>query len=123
MMIETIIEIESLKQFTLLLTKNPGLLIIKFGADWCSPCKRIESLVNKWFMKMPNNVQTVLVNIDKSIEIYSYLKNKKMLNGIPCILMYKKGNLGYGFDDAINNSNRNEIDQFFLRSLNESKNY
>ena len=35
---------------------NPGLILIKLGAEWCAPCKRIEPLVNKWYSKMPNNV-------------------------------------------------------------------
>ena len=41
-----------------------------------------------------------------------------MLNGIPGILMYKKGNNGHIFDDAVNNSNAQEVDDFFMRCLN-----
>ena len=30
--------------------------IIKLGATWCGPCKKIEPLVNDWLQKMPINV-------------------------------------------------------------------
>ena len=118
-MIETINEIENMDSFKKILEINPGLVIIKFGADWCGPCKKIEGMVMDWFSKMPNNVQTVYVDIDESFEVYAFLKNKKMLNGIPGILMYKKGNIGYIFDDAVNNSNCKEIDDFFSRCLKQ----
>lgn len=116
-MLKTIYEIENVTDFTNLLEKNPGLLILKFGAEWCNPCKKIEEQVMSWFTKLPSNVQTVLLDIDKSAQLYIYLKNKRMLNGIPGILMYKKGNLHYVFDDAVNNSNTEEIDKFFERCL------
>ena len=42
---------------------------------------------------MSNNIRTVTLDIDKSFDVYAALKNKKMLNGIPAILMYKKSPL------------------------------
>lgn len=116
-MTDTIYEITSIQEFRNLLVQNPGLLIIKFGADWCKPCRNIEKQVNIWFKKMPSTIQTVFVNIDISTKLYALLKNKKMLIGIPAILMYKKGNHSYIFDDMVNNSNIVEIDNFFIRCL------
>lgn len=114
---DTISKIESLNEFKRLLMTNPGLLIIKFGAEWCGPCKKIENNVKEWCSKMPKNVQTAIVDIDESFELYAYLKNKKMLKGIPGILMYKKNNDSYIFDDSVNTSNIDEIDDFFKRCL------
>jgi hypothetical protein len=48
---------------------------------------------------------------------FAYLKNKKMLKGIPAILMYKKDNKSYVFDDAVNTSNLDEINDFFNRCI------
>jgi thioredoxin-like negative regulator of GroEL len=111
-------EIESIKEFQTLLERNPGLLIIKIGATWCGPCRRIESQVDSWFQIMPDTVQTVLVDCDRSCAFYTLMKKRKMLQGIPGILAFKKGNLELVFDDAVNNSDIKEIDEFFLRCLN-----
>ena len=116
-MLDTITTIENLNEFNELLSINPGLLIVKFGAEWCGPCKKVETDVKKWFERMPNNVQTVMLDIDESFELYAYLKNKKMLKGIPAILMYKKDNKSYIFDDAVNTSNLDEINDFFMRCV------
>ena len=32
-----------------ILEKNNGVIIIKFTATWCGPCKKIEALVNQYF--------------------------------------------------------------------------
>ena len=98
-MLKTIYEIENVTEFANLQGKNPGLLILKFGADWCAPCHKIDKQVLSWFSKMPDNVQTVSLDVDKSCSLYMHLKSKRMLNGIPGILMYKKGNLQHVFDD------------------------
>lgn len=116
---ETIQGIDSLDHFKQILANNPGQVIIKFGADWCKPCKQIEKQVLAWFEKMPNTVQTVLVDVDESFEIYAYMKSRKMIRGIPMILMYLKGNMEYTFDDSVSGSNPTEIDMFFQRCLNK----
>lgn len=121
-MLETITTIEGLKEFNELLTNNPGLLIIKFGAEWCGPCKRIESDIINWFKEMPNNVQTAIIDIDESFEIFAYLKNKKMCKSIPVILMYKKGNETYIFDDAVNTSYVSDINSFCERCIVAAEN-
>lgn len=119
---DTIRIIQGLSEFKHLLSNNPGLLIIKFGAEWCGPCKRVEKTIVEWCNQMPNNVQTAIVDIDESFELYAYLKNKKMCKSIPAILMYIKGNESYIFDDAVNTSNVDEINSFFERCLDASEN-
>jgi thioredoxin-like negative regulator of GroEL len=116
---ETIHGIESLQDFKNILENNPGQVIIKFGAEWCKPCKQIEGQVVSWFSKMPDTVQTVLVDVDESFEVYAYMKSRKMIRGIPAILMYLKGNTEYTYDDSVSGSNAAEIDMFFQRCLNK----
>jgi thiol:disulfide interchange protein len=118
-MLPTIIEIKNMFEFKHFLENNPGLLIISLSATWCVPCSRVKGQIEQWFTKMPDNIQTISIDIDKSTEVYTYLKKKKMLKGVPAILCFNKRNKGMFFDHAINTSNKNDIDEFFY-SFKES---
>ena len=37
---------ESRQEFLDILKVNPGFIVVKFGADWCGPCKKIHDEVN-----------------------------------------------------------------------------
>jgi thiol-disulfide isomerase/thioredoxin len=78
----------SRQDFLNLLAKNPGLVILKLGATWCGPCKKIKSLCEEWFSKLPSNVIIVDIDIDETMELYMALKKYKMVNGIPSILSF-----------------------------------
>jgi thiol-disulfide isomerase/thioredoxin len=95
------------------LTKNTGLLIIKLGAEWCGPCKKIESAVNFYMSHMPANATCVMVDIDESFDLYSFLKFKKVVNGIPSILMYEKGNTNFIPDEVHIGSDVAKVQMFF----------
>ena len=111
-----IVTILSKQQFQdLLLNHNPGVIIIKFGADWCGPCKRIEHQVNVSMNQMPDNVKNIILNIDESFELYGFLRTKKMVTSIPTLLAYYKNNTSYVPDDCIVGADTVEIDSFFRR--------
>jgi len=112
-----ITEIASVADFAQLLQNNQGLIILKYGAEWCGPCKKIEGLVNEWYSKMPPDVQCGLIDVDKNIELYGFLKSKKRINGIPAIMCYVKGNTHYIPDDMVVGADPAQINGFFQRSL------
>jgi thiol:disulfide interchange protein len=105
------------QEFANLLQANPGLVIIKFGADWCGPCKMIEQDVMAGFNSMPDNVQCVMVDIDVSVDLYAFLKMKKMVNGVPAILCYKKGNTSFVPDEGVGGADKIKVRQFFQNCL------
>lgn len=107
----------SVLAFKDLLLQNPGHIVIKFGAEWCGPCKKIESLVDQWFSAMPESVSTHIVDIDESFELYALLKTKRQINGIPSILCYKQGNTDIIPDYAVAGLDVNQIAIFFQRVL------
>jgi thioredoxin 1 len=112
-----ITEISSLDQFAEQLKTNPGLLILKFGATWCGPCKRIEPLVHDWLEKLPENIQFCMIDIDECFDLYVFLQKKKMINGVPGILCYYKNNLNYIPNDSVVGADANQINAFFERCI------
>ena len=115
-----ITEIPSLDQFAEQLKTNPGLLILKFGAVWCGPCKRIEPLVHDWLEKLPDNVQFCMIDIDECFDLYVFLQKKRMINGVPGILCYYKNNLNYIPNDSVVGADANQINAFFERCIKVS---
>ena len=110
-------EITHVKHFAELLHSNPGKIILKFGATWCSPCKCIETQVYHWIDKMPSTVQSIILDIDVSYEVYAYLHQKKMIPGIPALLCYTQGNLSYVPDDSVIGADTKQINLFFQRCM------
>ena len=108
-------EIPSRDAFFHLLKNNPGLIIIKLGAEWCGPCKQIKNVVHAFFASSPPEVVCADIDVDQSFDFYSFLKSKKMVNGIPVLLCYKKDNFTYSPDDVITGSDAGQLHQFFKR--------
>jgi thioredoxin 1 len=115
-----ITDIPSLDQFAEQLKANPGLLILKFGATWCGPCKRIEPLVHEWVENLPENIQFCMIDIDDCFDLYVFLQKKKMINGVPGILCYYKNNLNYIPNDSVVGADANQINAFFERCIKVS---
>lgn len=105
----------SKESFQELLTTNTGALIIKFGAEWCGPCKKIDPLVYKWMSKISENpkMKCAIIDVDECFEVYAFLKNKKQLNGVPAILCYAKGNLSWIPNHSVIGADENQVNIFF----------
>lgn len=112
-----ITSIASLADFQTILKNNPGVVVLKMGAEWCGPCKRIHREVVQGFAAMPANVQKVVLDIDESIELYSYLKKKRRVNGIPAILSWNRGNDTDVPDDGVLGGDGQQVIAFFQRIL------
>jgi len=112
---QVISNFENRNDFLKLLKLNPGLVIVKLGASWCGPCKKIAHLVDAFFASSPPDVICADIDVDDSIDLYSYLKTKRMVNGIPVILMYKRGNVSFIPDDSVTGADPGALDAFFKR--------
>lgn len=117
-----ITEIKTKQQFIDLLQANTGVFIIKFGAEWCGPCKQIERHVNELISKMPANVMCAIIDIDECFEMYAFMKKNKMVKSIPTLLAYNKGNVTYIPDDNTIGSDLNQLYAFFKRCENAANN-
>jgi thioredoxin-like negative regulator of GroEL len=98
-----------------LLPNNPGIILIKLGADWCGPCKKIKETVHGFFAQSPPEVICADINVDKCPKFYTFLQSRKMVNGIPVLLCYIKGNNTWIPDDSITGADPIELHNFFTR--------
>tara|TARA_Y100000816_G_scaffold292192_1_gene286308 strand:+ start:10370 stop:10723 length:354 start_codon:yes stop_codon:yes gene_type:complete len=105
--------IEDKNEFSSLLNKNPGFIVIKFGAEWCGPCKLIHEDVHNHFNCLPENVLCYDLDVDDNFELFAYLKTKKQISSIPAILAWKKGNTMVGPDYSVVGGNKEKINDFF----------
>ena len=67
--------------------------VIKFGAEWCGPCKMyepiLENLKEKYDAKTPADVSIMSIDIDENPDMAS----KYSIRNIPTTLFMKEGNV------------------------------
>ena len=97
-MSKIITEFESRHEFLRFLQHNPGFIVVKFGASWCGPCKNIEPGLQKFFSKCPANVVCCDIDVDASSDLHSFMKSKKMVPGVPAVLVWEQGNTSFAPD-------------------------
>ena len=101
-----------------MLKLNPGVFIFKFGAEWCGPCKAIKKYIDNVSLVLPVNTMYIYnVDVDECFDLYAYLKQKKMITGIPTLLAYKMGNTYFAPDASISGTNEADLTHFFNTCL------
>lgn len=63
-----------------------GFVAVKFGAIWCSPCKKLEPIMDK-LEKEFSNVKFVSVDIDD----IPNLAKQYQIRSLPTIILFKNG--------------------------------
>ena len=111
-------EVHDRDQFLAILKENPGIMVFKFGADWCKPCETIKDDVEQYFANTPDNVVCFDLDIDESFDLYAFLKSKKMVTGVPSILAYIKGNESFASDFAYSFSGGKDALKIFFDTVN-----
>ena len=110
--------------FTLQRSFSNRIIVVKFGAEWCGPCKKIKPLWNEWISLIPNNIVIVDIDIDESIDLYVQLKAKKMVKGVPTILAFYgdvKRDQWYIPDDSVSGGNEGDVKNFMNRCFIKAK--
>ena len=94
------------------------ILIIKFGADWCGPCKKIAPNYIDFIKTAPSNIIFADIDIDESIDLYMSLKRNKMVSGIPVFFAYYgdvKRDKWFIQEDSIIGGDVKLVTEFFAR--------
>jgi thioredoxin 1 len=94
---------DQLKQFV----KANKVVIVKFKAEWCGPCKRIDPLFNN-LMNQYKNIAYAVVDVDDGSGIASYLR----IRSIPTMVSYLDGDV----NDILSSSSENDIKAFVSKA-------
>jgi thiol-disulfide isomerase/thioredoxin len=106
----------TLQQLKEILDNNTKVVIIRFTASWCGPCQRILPYFNSMADIIKENGGTVLtIDIDQCIEIYTYYKSKKMINGVPTIMAFYAGNTSMYPDNVVIGADLQQLEFFFRK--------
>ena len=102
------------------------ILIIKYTATWCGPCKQIGPFVDEQFNSMPDNVLCAELDVDDedNMDLYSVFHKKRMLKGIPAIFVFYgdvEKDFWYVPDETICGANINSIKTLFSRVKERSR--
>jgi thiol-disulfide isomerase/thioredoxin len=109
------------KTFIGVLQENQGVVVVKYGAMWCKPCKVIEPYLQEYRRRLPSNVVYHELDVDDDFDLYAHLKTKKQVHGVPVLLAYKKGNVTPFADHCVTGTNHGDIDHFFREVCGSAK--
>ena len=118
------LDVEKFKEQLTNMKKNE-VLLVKFSAEWCKPCKKIKPFVDNMYNSFPDNIIIVEIDIDESLDLYMIFKSKKMLTGVPTLFAFhgditKENNLWYVPERSISGSNEEEILDFMNHTINKA---
>lgn len=61
-------------------------VLVKFGAEWCGPCKVMEAILPDLTIEYEGKIKFVTVDIDSTT-----VASKFGIRGIPTVLIFKNG--------------------------------
>ena len=62
-------------------------VLIDFWAEWCSPCKEMNPILEEVSSEMEEKIKVLKINIDENPNI----PNKYGVQSIPTLIIFKKG--------------------------------
>lgn len=96
-----------------------NVILLKFTADWCNPCKKIKQICDKYFKQMPKSVILIEIDIDNQLDLYMFFKKSsvRVVTGIPAMLVWipdsdRDMNTWYLPDHSFSGGDINEVTSF-----------
>jgi thiol-disulfide isomerase/thioredoxin len=111
--------LDALKRETL---SEGKIFIVKFGASWCRPCRRIKHAYEHWKDALQGQAVCIEIDIDSNIDVYSFYKRKRVVRGVPSILAWFPQGRGLEEicadpmpDDSVTGGSIENVNVFFTR--------
>lgn len=109
MSIQEIHEISSISELEKLISDNKtSLIIIKFWAEWCGPCRVLAPIIERIDSEKKFPVKFFSVNIDKVVDVAVQYQ----ISAIPALLMIKNG---VAFDRKIGSQQKEDIEKWIVK--------
>lgn len=65
-------------------------VVVKFGAEWCGPCRSMDEAIKELRPKLSHKVGFFIVDVDQKPELFRYYRSG---SGIPQVMIFEKGKL------------------------------
>lgn len=83
--------------------ENSHPMVVKFGADWCGPCRRMDAAIDDLEPRFSSRAKFLKIDIDKRPELFTHYGSGK---GIPQIMIFKDGEIiaqqrGFGGEEGL----------------------
>ena len=93
------------------LDHNDSILVVFVTGSNCAPCERAKPIVHD---KMKTSCYKMIhLDRDKDADIFSALRSKKQVKGVPTLLAYQAGNYTLNADLSVSGANPSAIEEFF----------
>lgn len=67
--------------------QRPGAVVVKFGADWCPPCRQIDRELDKFARTYVGQASVIKIDVDKQPQLAQHYR----VRGIPHMVLFKEG--------------------------------
>jgi len=83
-------------------TRQPRPVLVKFGAEWCPPCRYLEAVLDRVEDRLQGRVKIVRVDVDEK----QALARHYGISSIPRLMLFRDGRLvashgGFADPDAL----------------------
>lgn len=85
--------------FLQVVARSPRPVLVKFGADWCPPCRHVEKVLDRAEGHLRGRIKIVRIDIDERPELARHYG----ISGIPRLMLFQDGKIiasHGGFGDA-----------------------
>ena len=100
-------------EFIELQKQNKSIFVVFLSATWCGPCKKIKPVVYEEMKTC--SYPCYCLDVDDNMEIYSGLKAKRQIQGVPAIVAFKSGNVSFIPDFTLCGGSPEDVKSFFSK--------
>ncbi len=68
--------------------ENSRPVVVKFGAEWCGPCRSMDQALNSLESRFSGTARFLRINIDEKPELFASYGSG---SGIPQVMIFKNG--------------------------------